>query len=65
MYIQTVITSKKDTSPIHWAKIAVSMDGKAVALVDKGGYLWGGTPDFKVGVYYILVRVPARVLYRI
>ena len=47
MYSQSVITSKKEP-PLHWAEIAVSVDGKAVALVDKAGYLWGGTPDFKV-----------------
>ena len=38
--------SKKEST--HWTQIAVSVDGKAVSLVDKGGYLWGGTPDFKV-----------------
>lgn len=42
-----MVTSKKDPQ-IQWAGIAVSVDGKAVAMVDKAGYLWGGTPDFKV-----------------
>ena len=40
-----------------WAEIAVSVDGKAVALVDKAGYLWGGTPDFKVMHVHVLVHV--------
>ena len=49
-YQQSVVTSKKDPQ-IYWAEIAVSVDGKAVAMVDKGGYLWGGTPDFKVQIH--------------
>jgi hypothetical protein len=44
---QSVMTSKKEQQML-WAEIAVSVDGKAVALVDRGGYLWGGTPDFKI-----------------
>ena len=46
--LQTVVC-KKESAP-YWAEIAVSMDGKALALVDKGGYLWGGSSDFKVGL---------------
>ena len=54
---QQTVTCKKE-SPLYWAEIAVSIDGKAVGMVDKGGYLWGGTPDFKVVVkaciiYYV------------
>ena len=52
--MQSVTTSKKEP-PLHWAEIAVSVDGKAVALVDKAGYLWGGTPDFKV--LYVLMLI--------
>ena len=44
---QTVVC-KKDP-PLYWAEVAVSLNGKAVALIDKGGYIWGGSPDFKVG----------------
>lgn len=42
----------KKESSLYWAEIAVSMDGKALALVDKSGYLWGGSSDFKVGDKY-------------
>ena len=48
--MQTVVCKKE--SSLYWAEIAVSMDGKAVALVDKSGYLWGGSADFKVGSKY-------------
>jgi len=48
--MQTVVCKKE--SSLYWAEIAVSMDGKAVALVDKSGYLWGGNSDFKVGNKY-------------
>ena len=41
------ITCKKE-SPVHWVDVAVSTNGKAVALVDREGYLWGGSSDFKV-----------------
>ncbi len=41
------MTCKKE-SPIYWAEIAISMNGKAAALVDRGGYIWGGSSDFKV-----------------
>lgn len=42
---------------MYWAEIAVSVDGKAVALVDKGGYLWGGTSDFKVICLFIALCI--------
>lgn len=32
----------------YWIKIAISPTGKAVALVDREGYMWGGSTDFKV-----------------
>lgn len=44
--MQTVVC-KKD-SPHYWAEVAISPTGKAVALVDRDGYLWGGSIDFKV-----------------
>ena len=36
-------------SPVYWVEVAVSLNGRAVALVDRDGYLWGGSSDFKVG----------------
>ena len=41
------VICKKD-GPLCWANMAVSLDGRAVALVDKEGYLWGGSSDFRV-----------------
>ncbi|CAI8030177.1 Vacuolar protein sorting-associated protein 16 homolog, partial [Geodia barretti] len=58
---QSVLTSKKDPS-VYWAEIAVSVDGKAVALVDKGGYLWGGTSDFKTCETEMDLQSTAKVL---
>ena len=29
-------------------EIAVTLNGKAVALIDRDGYMWAGTTDFKV-----------------
>ena len=46
VFIQEVVCKKEP--PILWADIAVSMDGRALALVDKTGYLWGGSSDLKV-----------------
>ena len=28
--------------------MAISPTGKAASLVDREGFMWGGTPDFKV-----------------
>jgi hypothetical protein len=58
---QSVMTSKKEQQML-WAEIAVSVDGKAVALVDRGGYLWGGTPDFKTCETEMDLQSSARVL---
>ncbi|XP_064405910.1 vacuolar protein sorting-associated protein 16 homolog isoform X2 [Halichondria panicea] len=41
------INCKKGGS-LCWVELAVSPNGKAVALVDQDGYLWGGSSDFKV-----------------
>jgi len=38
----------KKEAPIYWINVAISPTGKAAALVDREGYMWGGTPDFKV-----------------
>lgn len=38
----------KKEAPIYWINIAISPTGKAAALVDREGFIWGGTPDFKV-----------------
>ena len=46
------VTCKKE-GPIHWVDVAVSTNGRAVALVDREGYLWGGSADFKVSGYGI------------
>ena len=62
-FTQQTIICKKDP-PMLWAEIAVSVDGKAVALVDKAGYLWGGTPDFKVMHVHVLVHVHLEMLYK-
>lgn len=45
--VQQTVVCKKDP-PLYWAEVAVSLNGKAVALIDKGGYIWGGSPDFKI-----------------
>lgn len=50
------ITCKKE-SPAHWVDVAVSTNGRAVALVDKEGYLWGGSSDFKVNPLCIYMYV--------
>ena len=47
MHDTQAVTCKKDGS-IHWVDVAVSTNGRAVALVDREGYLWGGSSDFKV-----------------
>lgn len=44
--LQNVICRKE--SPLYWVEVAVSLNGRAVALVDRDGYLWGGSSDFKV-----------------
>lgn len=46
-FLQNVMCRKE--SPLYWVEVAVSLNGRAVALVDKDGYLWGGSSDFKVG----------------
>ncbi len=33
-----------------WICINISVNGKAAALIDKEGYLWAGSSDFKVHV---------------
>ena len=38
----------KKEPPHYWAEVAVSPNGKALALVDRGGNIWGGSVDFKV-----------------
>ena len=45
--LQNVMCRKE--SPVYWVEVAVSLNGRAVALVDRDGYLWGGSSDFKVG----------------
>lgn len=45
-FLQNVICRKE--SPLYWVEVAVSLNGRAVALVDRDGYLWGGSSDFKV-----------------
>ena len=45
-FLQNVMCRKE--SPLYWVEVAVSLNGRAVALVDKDGYLWGGSSDFKV-----------------
>lgn len=45
-FIQSVVCKKEP--PIYWIEVAISPTGKAAALVDREGYMWGGTPDFKV-----------------
>ncbi len=44
--IQNVVTRKDP--PHYWAEVAISPSGSAVALATKGGFLWGGSTDFKV-----------------
>ena len=43
---QTVVCKKEP--PIYWATVAISPMGKAAALVDREGFVWGGSTDFKV-----------------
>jgi len=38
----------KKESPLYWVEMAISLNGRAIALVDRDGYLWGGSSDFKV-----------------
>jgi hypothetical protein len=38
-------------------EVAVSLNGKAIALVDQEGYLWGGSTDFKVNHNFIIAAV--------
>lgn len=49
--LQTIACKKE--SPVHWVDVAVSTNGRAVALVDKEGYLWGGSSDFKVSCFLV------------
>ena len=39
--------SCKKTSP-QWSSIAISLNGKAAAMIDTEGYIWAGSSDFKV-----------------
>ena len=48
IFLQTVACRKG--SP-QWSFISISLNGKAAALVDKEGYIWAGSSDFKVLVY--------------
>ena len=45
LILQTVMC--KDP-PHHWVEVAVSPTGKAIAMVDRNGMMWGGSTDFKV-----------------
>lgn len=42
-----MVVCRKDP-PHYWVEVAVSPTGKAIALVDKTGNMWGGSTDFKV-----------------
>ena len=50
------IVSCKGDSTHEWVEVAVSLDGKAVSLVDSKGYLWGGSSDFSVSTYISTVE---------
>ena len=52
LYMQTVLC-KKDP-PYYWVEVAISTTGKAAALVDKNGYMWGGSSDFRVSLMPLL-----------
>jgi hypothetical protein len=43
---QIISVSCKDQNHI-WSSIAISLNGKAAALIDKNGYIWAGSSDFK------------------
>ena len=43
--VQTVACKEPNK---NWTSIAISLSGKAAALIDKAGYIWAGSSDFKV-----------------
>jgi len=45
--VQQNVVCKKE-SPLYWVEMAISLNGRAIALVDRDGYLWGGSSDFKI-----------------
>ena len=42
-----VVACKKDPPP-PWVQIAISTNGRKAALIDKDGYIWTGSSDFRV-----------------
>lgn len=57
-HLQTVECQK--SPPLYWVEVAVSLNGKAIALVDQEGYLWGGSTDFKVNHNFIIAAVQSQ-----
>lgn len=56
------IVSCKGDSTHEWVEVAVSLDGKAVSLVDSKGYLWGGSSDFSTCETEFDLQSPSKVL---
>lgn len=50
MFSLQTVACKKDPPP-HWSHIAVSVNGRLATLIDREGYLWAGTSDFRVCLY--------------